>query len=201
MTAIRFDPAIDLQVCEAMAEEFEDYLASNELYRQMNPSRAGGHAWPKLTIGGLLERLYRLQAGQDHLTSDQRARLERVRRRLEAIRLAHQARYMTKAMRELQSRLDAWQWFLDDYAERPAEMAAYYPSEVRDRFKIALLVEILQGRPGLSDKLDRLNALDARLRADFVPGDFVWDGALAKRFDPEQYWWLYGGLSESRADA
>jgi hypothetical protein len=198
MTAIRFDPTIDLEVCEAMAEEFEDYLASDVLYWQMSPAHSGSHAWPKLTIGGGLERMCRLQAYVDHLTPEQRVRLERTRRRLDTVRDAHMVHYVAKANRELQSRLDAWQWFLDDFANRPGELAVYYPSEVRDRLKIALLVDVLQGEPGLEDKTRRLQALDNRLRADFAPGEFVWDAALAGVLPPEPYWWLYGGLRATR---
>lgn len=198
MAAIRFDPLIDLQVCEAMADDLEDYLASDVLYWQMNPPHPASHAWPKLTIGGTLERLCRLNAGKAHLASEQCARLERVQRRLDAIRDAHIAHYLDKAVHELQSRLDAWEWFLDDYVQRPGDLAAYYPNEVRDRLKIALLVDALSGAPGLEDKLDRLQSLDARHKADFVPGEFVWDTTLAASFSPERYWWLYGGLKESR---
>lgn len=195
MTAIRFDPMIDLEVCEAMAGEFENYLASDALYWQMDPAHPSGHAWPKLTIGGGLERMWRLQAYEGHFTVDQRARLERARRRLDTVRDTRKAQYVAKATRELQSRMDAWQWFLDDYANRPGELAVYYPSEVRDRLKIALLMDVLQGQ---ADKVHRLQALDDRLRADFVPGEFVWDAALAGVFPPEPYWWLYGGLKTTR---
>ncbi len=200
MTVIRFDPAIDLEVCEAMCREFEEYLVSNVLYGQMNPVQANRRAWPKLTIGGALERLCRLNIGRDHLTAEQRARLDRVQQTFETIRTTHLARYRTKAMRELQSRLDAWEWFLDDYVQRPSEMAAYYPNEVRARLKIALLVETLQGEAGLDAKIQRLQWLDERLRADFLPGEFVWDATLSPAFPSEPYWWLYGGLKETREE-
>lgn len=200
MSAIRFDPAIDLDVLDAMADELESYLASEVLYWQMNPARPGNHAWPKLTVGGGLERLCRLRAYERHLTPDQRARLERVQQRLATLRDAHRARYVSKATDELRSRLDAWEWFLNDYAGRPGELAAYYPIEVRDRLKIALLVEALRGEPGLDDQVQRLRALDERLRADLVPGAFVWGGMLADAFPAESYWWLWGQLKESREE-
>lgn len=198
MTAIQFDPLVDLEVCEAMVEEFDDYLSSAVLYWQMNPAKPSSHAWPRLTIGGGLERLCRLRAYKNELTPEQRARLERAQNKLEAMRGARAVRYQTKAARELQSRLDAWEWFLDDYTNRPQEVAAYYPSEVRARLKIALLIDALQGVPELEDKLGRLQALDERLRADFVPGEFVWHPTLAAAFPPDQYWWLYGGVKEAR---
>jgi len=190
MGAREFDPTADLAACRAMAEEFEAYLKSDVLYWQMDTAQPGGSQLPKLTVGGFLERARRLQAAS--LSPEQRTVLDGATRRFELARDAHRSRYMTRALHDLRGRMDAWAWYLDDYAKRPNGEAPYYPAQAHTRLAIALLLDELAGSPGVVELEHRLAALDKQLSADWIDGSFVWHPALAHAFPRERFWWLYG---------
>ena len=191
-----FDPAADLAACQAMADELEAYLQSDVLYWQMDASRPGGDRLPKLTVSGFLERACRLGAAP--LAPAQRAALDESVRRFEQARDRLYARYVARAAHDLRGRLDAWQWFLDDYAKQPEEQAPYYPAQVHTRLAAELLMGELKDHPQAAEFAHRLFALDERLRADWIDGAFVWHNSLAAGFPREQFWWLYGKLKLSR---
>jgi hypothetical protein len=154
----------------------------------------GGAQLPKLTIGGFLERAHRLQAAP--LSPGQRATLDAAKRGFESAREAHRSRYMTRALHDLRGRMDAWIWYLDDYARRPTDEAPYYAAQAHTRLAIALLLDELAGSPETAELEHRLAALDQRLRADWMDGAFVWHPALAHAFPPDRFWWLYGRLRQ-----
>jgi len=196
-----FDPTADLAACRAMAEEFEAYLKSDVLYWQMDAARpgprsplGGGDQLPKLTVGGFLERARRLQAAP--LSFAQQAELDKAIRQFEHVRDASRPRYTTRVLHDLRGRLDAWTWFLDDYARRPNDEAPYYPDRARMRLAIELLLDELADVPQATELKRRLFALDERLRADWIDGAFVWHPALARAFPRERFWWLYGRLKQ-----
>jgi len=193
MGSKEFDPTSDLAACQAMAEEFEAYLKSDVLYWQMDASRPGGDRLPKLTVGGFLERAWRLRAAS--LSPTQRATLGEAMRKFELARDAHHSRYVTRVLHDLRARLDAWAWFLDDYAKRPNEEMPYYPAQAHTRLAIELLLEELAG-DSATEFIRRLFALDQRLHADWIDGPFVWHTTLAHAFPREQFWWLYGRLKQ-----
>jgi hypothetical protein len=192
--AKEFDPTADLTACQAMAEEFEAYLKSDVLYWQMDAARPGGDQLPKLTIGGFLERARRLQATT--LSPAQQAALDRAIRQFERTRDAQHSRYAMRVLHDLRGRLDAWAWFLDDYAKRPTDEAPYYPARAHIRLAIELLLDELTDAPQAAELRRRLSALDERLRADWTDGAFVWHPTLAHTFPHERFWWLYGRLKQ-----
>lgn len=194
--AKEFDPTADLAACQAMSEEFEAYLQSDVLYWQMDATRPGGSQLPKLTVGGFLERARRLPAAP--LSSAQGAVLDKAVRQFDLARQAHHARYVMHALHDLRGRLDAWAWFLDDYAKRPNDEAPYYPAQAHIRLAIALLLDELAGSPDVAELERRLAVLDRRLHADWIDGPFVWHPALAHAFPPDSFWWLYGRLDQPR---
>ena len=194
MDAKSFDPAADLAACQAMSQEFEAYLRSDVLYWQMDASRPGGDQLPKLTVSGFLERAQRLRAAS--LAPVQQAALEQAIRLFEQTREAHHSRYVARVVHDLRGRLDAWQWFLDDYAKQPEEQAAYYPAQAHTRLAIELLLNELSGRPEAAEFQQRLFTLDERLRADWIDGAFVWSPSLAHAFPRDRFWWLYGRLKQ-----
>jgi len=190
MGATELDPSADLTACRAMASEFEAYLKADVLYWQMDAARPGGEQLPKLTIGGFLERARRLRATL--LSSTQRAGLDEAIHQFEQARDAHRQRYEVHALHDLRGRLDAWAWYLDDYAKRPGEEAPYYPAQAHTRLAIALLLDELAGHPEAAPFIQRCSALDERLRADWIMGAFVWHKSLEHAFPRESFWWLYG---------
>jgi hypothetical protein len=193
--AKEFDPTADLAACRAMAEEFEAYLKSDVLYWQMDAARPGGSQLPKLTVGGFLERARRLQAAP--LSPAQQAERDKAIRQFEHVRDASRPRYTTRVLHDLRGRLDAWTWFLDDYARRPNDEAPYYPDRARMRLAIELLLDELADVPQATELKRRLFALDERLRADWIDGAFVWHPALARAFPRERFGWLYGQLKQA----
>jgi hypothetical protein len=193
MRSKEFDPTPDLIACQAMAEEFEAYLESDVLYWQMDALRPGGDQLPKLTVGGFLERARRLRAAP--LSTAQRTMLDEATRKFESVRDAYRSRYESRVLHDLRGRLDAWAWFLDDYAKLPNEEAPYYPARAHTRLAIQLLLEEL-AEDSATEFTRSLFALDQRLRADWIDGPFVWHSTLAHAFPRERFWWLYGRLKQ-----
>ncbi len=187
----------DLPVLQAMVAGLEDYLKSPVLFWPLEGRRIG-KPLPRLTIGGLLHRLRRLQALAPRLSADERAFLDEAESRLDELRQRFPDAFADKVRRELRSRLDSWQWFLDDCEEKGEECLVHYPHQVDARLKADLLLEI--GREmglDLHKEQERLASLDERLQEGFVKGDFVWDPALTGAFPRDPYWYLYGRFQPS----
>lgn len=185
------DAEFELTAARAMLAELEAYLRSEVVFWQTAPN-ALGDRMPKLTIGGLLEALARAEAAGAPGVQSMRAELEE-------IKAQHFQRYLARTEQEAGSRLDAWSWYLDDYARKPAEVADYYAHEVRARLKAELLLAELEPPRGQTERA-RAAVLDERVRAAFAPGAFVWDERLRKFFTPEKFWWLYGRLRAPEED-
>jgi len=185
--------ARDAALCAAMAEDLDDYLKSNELFWEPNRRRPGGPDLPKLTLGGLLLALRRLETLREHLTPDQSHALTRARREMDYQKRQWRTRYQTKLARDLRSRLDAWAWYLDDCKQQGEAVTAHYTRQVETRAKADLLLDEA-GEIGLdvAELRQRQVALDERLRADFHSGDFCWAGELAAGFPVDRFWYLYG---------
>ena len=180
------DVDFEVTVARTMLAELEAYLKSDVVYWQTAPNPLGDRM-PKLTIGGLLESLARAEAAGSTAVRSMRTTLE-------SIRSQRPDRYVARAEQEARSRLDAWSWYLDDYARKPVDVAGYYPSEVRARLKAELLLEVLASQRRGQAERHRADALDERVRASFQPGAFVWDDRLKPIFPPDRCWWLYGRL-------
>ena len=184
------DVEFELIAARAMLAELEEYLGSDVLYWQ-TASNALGDRMPKLTIGGLLEALLRAEAAGAQDAPSLRASLQRVKS-------GHLYRYLDRAERETRSRLDAWAWFLDDYARSAADAVGYYSREARTRLKAELLLSEVEPRQRGRAERARAHALDERVRAAFAPGEFVLDERLKAFLPGDRFWWLYGRLRNIR---
>jgi hypothetical protein len=195
MSIPKLDAATEVTIARWFVDDLEAYLTSDVLYWPIASTNPLGDKMPQLTIGGLLESFARAAVAIDDLSSDQRSILQAARAEHDGIVAAHRAAYLNKAARELNSRLDVWSAYLDDATRKPAEVAAYYPHEVRTRAKAYLLARALgQELPLAVQK--RITALDTRLYAMFAPGAFIWDQRLQDKFPKDRCWWLYGRLLE-----
>jgi hypothetical protein len=143
---------------------------------------------PQLTIGALLEAITRATAAQNDLTAGQRQELEAARAQHDRIRAAHPAVYVSKAIHELHSRLDAWKANLDDESRKSK---SFYAQDARVRAKIFLLEKAL-GADVPFEVQKRREQYDLELYEVFVPGEFVWDARLQPAFPKDPCWWLYG---------
>lgn len=170
----------DWAFLEAGIPELDDYLLSNELYWPLSTRR--GHL-PRLTIGGLLLSLARLEAaGKGGLA---------FRARLDGIRSRWRVAWETRVGREVRARCGLWQAYLDDYRHNPERHADAYPQEVRYRVMLHLLMGELPAPPAEQGLIAQL---DDAVRANLLPGGFVWDVKLQGGFPRETYWYLYGKL-------
>lgn len=185
--------ARDVALCEAMADEIKDYLQSRSLFWEPDRRRPGGADLPKLTCGGLLLALRRLETLRERLDAAQLQALTRAGRELAFHKAEWGVRYRTKLARDLRSRLDAWSWYLDDCRQQGEAATVHYSRQVGTRVKIDLLLEEALGvNQEVQQSRQRQLALDERLRADFVAGDFCWPGPLAVGFPGDRFWYLYG---------
>jgi hypothetical protein len=192
-TVPKLDAASEVIICQHFAAELEAYLKSDVMYWPIAAANPLGDQMPRLTIGGLLEALARADAAIGDLAPDWRAALQAAHAAHDRVVDDHHTAYTAKAAREVNSRLDAWSAYLDDAARKPADVAPYYPHEVRSRAKTFLLAQAL-GKNLATQTQQRVAAVDTRLTAMFEPGAFVWDKRLQSRFPPDQCWWLYGHL-------
>mgnify|MGYP003382309854 FL=1 len=92
--------------------------------------------------------------------------------------------------RELKTRIDSLNWFLDDVMGDPKRARADYPYEIRNRQRIdAIAAELGDDlAPALKSELRRV---DDRIRLIVRPSDFVWDASLAPIFPRDRFWYLY----------
>jgi hypothetical protein len=185
--------ARDVTLCAAMADEMQDYVKSKTLFWEPDRGRPGGFHLPKLTFGGLLLAMRRLETLRDHLDLDQVETLERAGRELAFQKSHWQSRYQTKLARDLRSRLDAWAWYLDDCREQGESAIAHYPRQVETRVKIDLLLdEAAEVEVDVEESHQRQAALDGRLAALFSRGEFCWLEELAAGFPADRFWYLWG---------
>jgi hypothetical protein len=183
--------AVDLAVAEAMVAALEDYLFSDRLFYQLVVRTPLGARQPKLTIGGLLERLHQLKWGRDELDPAQRGEVDGLEEAYADVKRRWSELFEQKVRRELRSLLDSWRWFMQDCEDRHRRCQSEYPSEVWIHTRIVWLMDELPGAD-LSEEQGRLARLDARLRRVFRAGSFVWDPELEPFFPRSEYWWLYG---------
>jgi len=182
----------DLAVVEAMVAEMEPYLKSDLLYWRLSPAVALRPAAPLLTIGGVLLRTHRLEGQSDHLTPNQQSRLSAAS---DAFRIVTEqwAAHMEKRMRrELDARLNSWQWFVDDCRERKQSCVAYYATEAELRTLLDVLIDAAAGLGDVAPQQRRLGLLDSQFRRCFQSGDFVWAAMLEPVYPRNRFWWLYG---------
>ncbi len=182
----------DLGYIQATIEELGAYLLSDELFWSLSGHTSPeGTAYPKLTLGGVLLALARSRARADspQITST----VDRLDNRLGAVQSRWRVAWEKKANWEFRSRLGQWGNYLDEVQRHPQEHAAYYAYEVRLRVFLALL--ILRTEQIAESEADLLAKLDQKLRAQFVPGAFLWEHDLRAGFPEDSFWFLWGKLA------
>jgi len=140
-----------------------------------------------LTIGNLMlskARLNALLAG-----GAQGNELADLSRRIDEFRQQWRVNWGIKAAREYGSRINLWQQYLHELRGDAHRNAAVYPSEVRQRAILHLLLAEVNDIP--TGQKEQLNMLDQILRGLSQPGPFVWEPELASGFPKEDFWFLY----------
>jgi hypothetical protein len=181
----------DLATLRAFLGEFDPYLKSDVIFWPMG-GQVFGQQMPALTLGGLLFVRRALSARRDQLVSAQAGEFERLDRQAEAFFSRWPVNIEKKALKEISSRLNVWAAALDECNESPAACVENYHTTVNNRVYLALLMPLV-ARLGEADKFRaRLAALDSQLRNMLIPGNFIWEAALAPAFLREEFWFLYG---------
>jgi hypothetical protein len=189
---LAYDLDRDLHVLTAMASSLTPYLYEDEVYGQL-----GGNL-PKLTLGGLLMRLYRLSHLDNVLDAPQQDTVRDARLNFEAEKAEWSAHYEQKLLRELQSRIEALDYFVRECVEDAAMCVTSYPSQAEKRIMIEHLAAEAKDTNVLTEDLAaRLAELDQRLRRVLVNSDFIIaDDRLKAVYPRERFWWLYAHISE-----
>jgi hypothetical protein len=190
---LAYDLARDVKILSAMASNLTPYLYETELYGYL----AGD--LPRLTVGGLLLRLYRLTRLDDELlTSEQQSQIQDARLNFEAERSQWSVHYENKLQREIESRLHALESFLRECLERLQGCAVSYPAQAEKRTIIHHLHTEASERDVLpEDARPRIAELDEHLHQLFREEDFlIGDKRLESVYPKDTFWWLYGHLVE-----
>lgn len=184
------DPAVDLQIAEAMVQELEEYLVKDELYRTLIVRIPGADQNMQMTAGDLLTRLHRLQSEREQLPPNLQARVESVDQQARKIMYSLRGRFHARLQREMKARLDSLKWFLDDCAREPQRCRAEFPFEMRNRQRIEEILKELENE--VPEELSQyLHKIDQRSRILTHASDFIWDERLKAAFPRQPYWYLY----------
>jgi hypothetical protein len=181
-----------LAYLQLLLGSLEPYLLSNEVFWPVDPG-TGLHGEPasRLSLGAVALTLDRLAGAEAGLSPAQQSRLLRLQQEWDARQTKWRVAMERKALLETRARLRLWSAYLDDLAESEAAREEY-PHEVRQRVMVARLVAS-RGRGEEAERQgQQAGALDARLRAGFVPGAFVWEMNLAPVYPAPDFWFLYG---------
>ena len=178
----------DLSEAQAFADHLVPYVYEGELYGTIGGMFASG-SMPRLTLGGLLQRLHQLHALEDQLTPEQKTQLAEIDAKTESVRQEWMVHYNDKLLQEANSRLKMIERFFDDCAEEPRTCAANYPLEAMRRTIVQVIVGTLT-EPNA--ELNRVvSQVDTQLRRFTQPSEFIWATMLQPAYPPEAYWWLY----------
>jgi hypothetical protein len=184
--------ANELAYVQTCIGEMEPYLLSKELFWPLSGREPGGSLFTRLTIGGLLLSLHRLQAADDSgsLSASQIHQFNKSNEGFGVVQSKWRVALEDKSKREFSSRINQWRNYLDELVERPVDHAVFYPAEVRLRVIIQLLKESIAD-PASQD-VEHIAYLDRRLRRIFTRGEFIWEFYLESAFAEDAFWFLYG---------
>jgi hypothetical protein len=186
---LAFNLERDLRVLTTMAAHLTPYLYESEMYGQLSGDL------PKLTLGGLLLRLYRLS--HMDLSDAQQNQVREAQRQFEAARAQWAVHYNTKLQQELRTRLEAANQFLIECAEDVQICAASYPSQAEKRSMIEHLKDEAEAHGLLTDDIQmRLRQMDNKLQRYLNDGEFISDARLQTVYPPDKFWWMYGYIGE-----
>jgi len=189
---LSYDLERDLRVLVAMASHLTPYLYESEMYGFLASNL------PKLTLGGLLLRLYRLSRLGKILTPDQQKLVQEAQANFETQTSQWAVHYESKLQHELQSRIDAFRHYLNECFEDSQGCTANYPSQAEKRTMIEHLRTEVEGRNLLTDELrTRLGEIDRKLRNQFQESEFIFDERLMSVYPRGHFWWLYGYIAEA----
>lgn len=179
-----------LSIVTAMADALEYYLIEGEIYRTVVTPVEHGYERFTMSAGELLALLHKLDAQRSELLQDQRRLVDEVKDKVQRVTQRLWGRYHQLLEREIISRLDSLNWFLNDCQNDMAKCRDYYPSEIRNRARIEELLLAWGEKVPLSVS-DRVERIDQRIRQLTEVAPFIWSNEEEKRFPQDPYWYLH----------
>jgi len=146
-----------LMEAETMAAELTDYLLGTQLFRQIVVDTPAGFRQPKMTLGGLVERIETL-AADPRLGASDRRRLQAVQEAWEEAQHRYPQQVREKLFREMKSYLRNWKYFLEQRSQDPDRWKQEYPYELHNRQRVQLVVHLLgdEAPAGILEELEML---------------------------------------------
>ena len=189
---LAYDLSRDVQTLAAMASNLTPYMYEDEVFGHLSGDL------PRLTLGGVLLRLYRLSRLEAYLDDAQRTLARDAQINFDAERARWAVHYEQKLQRELDVRTNALAQFLADCA-REQGCATEYPMQAEKRTMIAHLREEAAEHDVLTDgHIARIEQLDAVMRRLTQTGPFVYmDERLTEVYPQARFWWLYHHVPEN----
>ncbi|MFN3331543.1 MAG: hypothetical protein ACK47M_03380 [Caldilinea sp.] len=183
-------PQVDLAVVAAEVDELEEYIIKGDVYRTLRVQTPSGTQMVQMSAGDLLTRLYRLESMREQLAPEERSRAKDLALTARSTIYSLRTRFHDLLKREIKTRLDSLNWFLDDVVGDSKRARVEYPFEIRNRQRIQLMAEELAEdlTPELKQQIARV---DDRLRLIAKPAGFLWDNQLEPLFPRERFWYLY----------
>jgi hypothetical protein len=169
----------DSRFIETSLPQLQDYLLSDELYWPLDNSL------PRLTLGALLLALRRVEAIDPSVAY-------RWQGQMDPIRTKWRTAWEKKALKEIKNRLRLWSASIAEWQSASAMSRADYPGEVRGR----VILQILLKEVDAPQEEAALNGLDHFLRASLRKCDFLWGPELEAAFPEDNFWFLYGKLTQ-----
>lgn len=189
-TTLAAEPAVDLAVIREMANEFQNYILSDEVYHTLVVRTRLGDERIQSSGGDLLARLHKLQAQVNQLSVEEQREFTQLRQKLDADMADFRTRFHSLLEREVKARLNSLKWFLDECQQDRRQCRVTYPFEIRNRQRIDAIWEVLGATPpeGMRGQIE---AVDRRIRGTTSPAEFVWDDHVKGIYPQGKYWYLY----------
>jgi hypothetical protein len=187
-TLLRFDYNLnnDVRAAAAIAGALVPYIYENELYGALPGTL------PRITVGGLIMRLNRLDAIRVLLTPDQATALDTAHKQFDAARKEWAVHYEEKLDRELTARIRMVSQAIRDWVNEPRRAPDVYPSDIEKRVMIEGLTAEAEASHTLTEQQRNLiTGIDTRIRTLTDPSGFIWDQRLLVAYPKERYWYLY----------
>lgn len=185
---MEYDPEADIRILEAMASNLTPYLYEDELYGTL------GGKMPKLTVGGLLLRLHRLQALQNSLDDELNQRLHDANLNFVQLRSEWMVHFEQKVVEEANARLNNIRAYVSDHAEDAQLAAQDYGVVAEQRTMVHhLKAEAQEFNFWTEDLDDEVVAADKGIKGTIEqdPDTFIWADELREVYPRAEYWWLY----------
>ena len=185
MARFAYSLDIDVRAVTAMAAALVPYIYQDELYGTLS------NDLPRLTVGGLIMRLNRLDQIDNLLTEAQRQAVHTAHQQFDKVQTDWTVAYEGKLKRELTARLRALGQFILDCIDRRM-CADLYPSEIEKRVMVAGLQAEAQKYDVLEPSIaTQIASLDDRLHMLTRSGEFLWDARLEPAYPRASFWYLY----------